>query len=52
MEALQKKVRMLINGLASCGLTASQTSNEDIRIILDNFLNGGKTTDFGTVMPV
>ncbi len=50
LEALQKKVRMLINGLAGCGLTASQTSNEDIRVILDNFLNGGKTTDFGTVM--
>ena len=52
MEILQKKVRLLINGLASCGLTAAQTSNEDMRIILDNFLNGGSTTEFGTVMPV
>ena len=49
---VQKKVRMLINGLASCGLNASQTTNDDLRIILDNFLNGGKTTEFGTVMPV
>lgn len=51
-DTIQKKVRMLINGLASCGLNASQTSNDDLRIILDNFLNGGTTTEFGTVMPV
>ena len=49
---VQKKVRMLIQGLASCGLNASQTTNDDLRVILDNFLNGGKTTEFGTVMPV
>lgn len=52
MEMLQKKVRLLINGLAGCGLSASQTSNDDLRIILDNFLNGGQTTDFGTVLPL
>ena len=40
-EALQKKVRELINNLATCSLIASQTSNEDLRTILDNFLNGG-----------
>ena len=51
-DIVQKKVRMLINGLASSGLNASQTSNDDLRIILDNFLNGGSTTEFGTVMPV
>ena len=50
LEILQKKVRLMINGLASCGLSSSQTSNEDMRIILDNFLNGGSTTEFGTVM--
>ena len=26
--------------------------NDDLRLILDNFLNGGKTTEFGTVMPL
>lgn len=52
LEILQKKIRLLINGLGSCGLTASQTSNEDMRIILDNFLNGGITTEFGTVISV
>ena len=27
-------------------------SNSDLRLILENFLNGGNTTEFGTVMPV
>ncbi len=49
LELLQKKVRALISGLAQAGLLARQTSNEDLRIILDNFLNGGRTTMFGTV---
>ncbi len=51
VELLQKKVRNLISGLSTAGLIASQTSNEDLRIVLDNFLNGGSTTTFGTVMP-
>lgn len=51
-DLLQKRVRMMINGLATCGLNASQVSNDDLRVVLDNFLNGGKTTEFGTVMPV
>lgn len=49
-DLLQKKVRTLINGLASCGLIASQTSNEDLRMILDNFLNGGVKTENRTVI--
>ena len=52
VELLQKKVRQLISGLSTAGLVASQTNNEDLRIILDNFLNGGQTTTFGTVMPL
>jgi len=51
-EDIQKKVRLLINGLAGCGLNASQVSNDDLRIIINNFLNGGMDTRFGTVMPV
>lgn len=51
-EIIQKKIRLLINGLGSCGLNASQTSNDDLRIILDNFLNGGVRTEFGTVVPL
>ena len=50
MEICQKRIRNLINSFASAGLTARQTTNEDLRIILDNFLNGGQTTTFGTVI--
>lgn len=49
-ELIQKRVRILINGFAGAGLTCRQTTNDDLRIILDNFLNGGQTTTFGTVM--
>ena len=49
-EILQKRIRNLINNLASAGLTALQTNNDDLRMILDNFLNGGQTTEFGTVL--
>ena len=38
------------NGLSGCGLVASQTTNDDLRVILDNFLNGGVTTEFGTAV--
>ena len=50
LEMIQKKLRTIITGLANCGLDSSQTSNEDLRTILDNFLNGGMRTDFGTVV--
>ncbi len=50
LEVLQKKLHSLISGLASCGLQSRQTSNGDLRIILDNLLNGGETSNFGTVM--
>lgn len=50
LEVLQKKLHNLISGLASCGLQSSQTSNNDLRMILDNLLNGGEVTNFGTVM--
>ena len=51
MDMLQKKVRNMITGLAGCGLIASQTSNDDLRMIIDNFLNGGKDFRSGGVMP-
>jgi len=50
LDLIQRRIRLLINGLSSCGLTASQSSNEDLRVVLDNFLNVGKSTDFGTVV--
>ena len=48
-DVIAKKIRSLINNFASAGLTAFQTTNDDLRMILDNFLNGGQTTTFGTV---
>ena len=51
-EMLQKKLRNIINSLASAGLVASQTTNDDLRMIIDNFLNGGKKFESGGVMPV
>jgi hypothetical protein len=50
MDKIQKKIRGLIQSFANAGLNATQTSNDDLRVILDNFLNGGQTTTFGTVM--
>ncbi|MBQ6539294.1 MAG: hypothetical protein IJL76_03340 [Bacilli bacterium] len=51
-DVIDKKIRLMINGLATCGLNASQVNNEDLRVILDNFLNGGTKTEFGTVMSI
>lgn len=50
MEILQEKLRAMVNGFASCSLLATPTSDDDLRIILDNFLNGGVRHDFGTVV--
>ncbi len=50
IDKIQKKIRNLMQSFASAGLQCKQTSNEDLRIILDNFLNGGQTTKFGTVI--
>ena len=50
MDALQKKVRNIINGLATCNLIGSQASSDDMRMLLDNILNGGKSYESGGVM--
>ena len=50
LEVVQKKLHNLIAGLANASMNSSQVSNADLRMILDNFLNGGMTTTFGTVM--
>lgn len=50
IDVIQKRIRLLINSLTNCGLASRQTNNEDLRVILDNFLNGGQTTEFGTVV--
>lgn len=49
-DVITKRIRTLISTLLGAGLTAYQTTNDDLRMILDNFLNGGQTTNFGTVL--
>lgn len=49
-DLIQKRLRTLVTGLANAGLEATQVSNDDLRIILDNFLNSEMTTNFGTVI--
>lgn len=49
-EIIQKRIQNMISGLASAGLQSSQVSNDDLRVLLDGFMNGGDTTTFGTVM--
>lgn len=49
LEIVQKRIHNLIAGLANASINSSQVSNSDLRMILDNFLNGGMTTTFGTV---
>lgn len=52
MEIVQKRIHNLISNLANCGLNSSQTSNNDLRIIIDNFFNGGMSSTFsGMVSP-
>lgn len=48
-DVIQKRIRNLITHMANAGLVTNQTTNDDLRIILDNFLNGGMNTTFGTV---
>lgn len=50
MEIIQKRIHNLISGLAGAGIQSTQTSNNDLRMILDNYLNDGQTTNFRAVM--
>ena len=49
-EMIQKKIQNLVSGLAGAGLQSAQVSNDDLRVLIDGFMNGGDTTKFGTVM--
>ena len=49
-EIIQKKIQNLVSGFATCGLTARQTSNEDLRVLIEGFLNDNNRTEFGTVI--
>ena len=50
-DIIQKRLRTLMLGLSNCGLDSAQTSNADLRTMLDSFLNGGKTTESKAVLP-
>lgn len=50
-DIMQKRVRELISGFTGCGLVAMQTTNDDLRVLLDNFFNNSQSTTFGTVLP-
>ncbi|NLA32561.1 MAG: hypothetical protein GX864_01250 [Mollicutes bacterium] len=50
-EIIQKRLSSLMTGLANCGMNSVQTSNEDLRMIIDNFYNGNSGVEFGVVMP-
>lgn len=50
LEVVQKRIQTLISNLASCNLNSRQVSDDDLKFLLQNFLNGGKSNEYGTVM--
>lgn len=50
-DTIQKRLRTLMMGLSNAGLDSVQTSNTDLRVLLDSFLNGGMTTENKVVVP-
>ena len=52
MDVVQKRLHTMISNLANCGLNSQQTSNNDLRVILDNFFNGGSATTFSGMVGV
>lgn len=51
LDIIQKRLHNLMSNLSVCGLNSTQTSNNDLRMLIDNFFNGGQSTTLGTVMP-
>ena len=51
IDMIQKRVRAMMMGLANCGLDSVQTSNDDLRIVIESFLNGGMHTSNKVVLP-
>ena len=49
-DVMAKRIQNLITGLATCGLNARQTTNDDLRVLLDSFFNASVRTEFGTVI--
>jgi hypothetical protein len=51
VDMLQKRIRTVILGLSNCGLDSVQVSNNDLRVVLDSFLNSGMHTESKVVIP-
>ena len=51
LDIVQKRIHNIISNLSNCGLNSTQVSNNDLRMLIDNFFNGGGATTLGTVMP-
>ncbi len=51
LETIQKRLRLLMMGLSNAGLDSMQTSNTDLRVLLESFLNAGMHTENRTVLP-
>lgn len=50
LDVVNKRIQQLITQLASIGLISSKASDEDLKFLLQNFLNGGQKNEFGTVV--
>ena len=50
-DTIAKRLRTLMLGLSNAGLDSVQTSNTDLRVILESFLNAGMTTENKVVLP-
>ena len=51
LDIIQKRLRILMLGLSNAGLDSVQTSNTDLRVVLESFLNGGMNTEIKAVLP-
>jgi hypothetical protein len=50
VDKIVKKIHALISNLAVAGLNSRQTSDEDLRVILDSFFNDTLKIEYGSVM--
>ena len=50
LDVVQKRIQTMIANLAGCGLNSRQASDEDLKFLLQNFLNGGAKNEYRTVM--
>ena len=50
LEVVQKRIQTLIGNLAASELNSRQVSDDDLKFLLQNFLNGGAKNEYGTVM--